>query len=118
MYKAGFIFILYGIESANKKTLNFINKNKIGDFSFNPNYRFVVDWIAWLELSQQKGRFVYINQALIQHRIHEKSATTNEMKDGARTREEKEILSIIWGKWRGGIIAFVYQLSHFQNQTK
>ncbi|MEI6265720.1 MAG: glycosyltransferase family A protein [Sphingobacteriia bacterium] len=92
------------------------NKNKIGQFSFNRNYRFVVDWFAWLELSKQKGSFVYINQALIQHRIHEKSATTNEMKDGARTKEEKEILSIIWGKWLGSIIAFVYQLSHYQNK--
>ena len=94
------------------------NKSKIGAFSFNPNYRCVVDWFAWLELSQQKGRFVYINQPLIQHRIHGKSATTNEMKDGARTKEERKILSIIWGTSIGRIIAFVYQLSHLQNQTK
>lgn len=28
MYKAGFRFVLYGLESANQKTLNFINKNE------------------------------------------------------------------------------------------
>ncbi len=94
------------------------NKRNLGAFSFNTNYRFVVDWFAWLELSRQKGSFVYINKSLIQHRIHEKSATTNEMKDGARLREEKEILSIIWGTSIGRFIAYVYQLSHFQNQTK
>jgi glycosyltransferase involved in cell wall biosynthesis len=92
------------------------NKKQIGQFLFKPKYQFVVDWFGWLELANQKGRFVYINQPLLQHRIHAASATTNQMKEGARSIEEKEIFCNIWGSLFGSIIAFIYQLSHHQNK--
>lgn len=92
------------------------NLNMIKGFCFDTDYRFVVDWKGWLELSRLKGRFIYINKVLLKHRIHENSATSAEMKSGARSIEEKELFVSIWGNFIGGFIAFIYQLSHLHNK--
>lgn len=91
------------------------NLNMTKRFCFDNNYRFVVDWKGWLELSRLKGRFIYINKVLLKHRIHANSATSVEMKSGSRSIEEKELFVSIWGKFLGSFIAFIYQLSHLHN---
>ena len=40
-----------------------------------------LDWYAWYKISEYKGRFVYISDKLMCHRIHEESETSKTIAD-------------------------------------
>jgi glycosyltransferase involved in cell wall biosynthesis len=94
-----------------------INKYLEPDFRFSEVYQCVLDWYAWYGLAQKKGSFVFINKRLMQHRVHDASETSNQIKLGKRRAEEESILVQIWGNPIGKMIAWVYQLGQLENKS-
>lgn len=64
---------------------------------FETKFSSNVDWMAWEQLSRREGRFLYIPQTLMGHRIYVESTTVQMINnDGARTREDYEMLKKFW----------------------
>lgn len=93
-----------------------LNIEELGsDFKFQPQYTCALDWYAWYQLASRTGAFMYINQKLVQHRIHSGSETTNQLANGLRQKEELELFELMWGKRMARLIARVYSLGHKEN---
>lgn len=92
-----------------------LNKSAMPQFRFSPEYTCALDWLAWLDLAEQNGAFTYINKALVQHRIHPDSETTNQINNGRRLKEEYQIFERIWGKTIANIISKFYAIGHKDN---
>lgn len=76
--------------------VTFCQKNlKIEDL-FACNMKCNVDWNAWEIASKIDGRFVFINEPLMGHRIHEESTTTEIIEDNSRSKEDYEIFNRFW----------------------
>lgn len=84
------------------------NKQEIKNDIFTDKYKCVLDWEAWLRLSNLDGEFIYCSKALICHRIHEESLTTQVIEDNTRKIEEVEIFKQLWPTFIAGIIAKIY----------
>lgn len=82
---------------------------------FSPDHKCVLDWIAWLKLTKQKGSFTFINKKLIQHRIHQSSETSVSLNSGIRKQEEYAVFKSIWGKGIAKLLMFFYSLGHKDN---
>lgn len=74
------------------------NVENIGSFSFSDQFRYNLDWEAWLRLANMNGKFIYINRKLMFHRIHSESQTTIQIQDNNRIIEEERIFTLIWNK--------------------
>lgn len=72
------------------------NLEKLRDFSFNENLKVSLDWHAWYTIAKKQGRFTFINESLMYHRIHEDSETTNSIENNARTKEDLEMYRLFW----------------------
>lgn len=72
------------------------NAEVFADFKFDKQFKFTCDWDAWERLSKRKGSFLYIKRALMGHRIHEESATTEITQSGRRFTEEYTMLRRFW----------------------
>lgn len=94
------------------------NKQNLSDFKFIENMKTNMDWMAWLQLSQKKGSFVYLPKRLTYHRIHAESETSNTINNNARKLEDQYIFEQIWGKYIAGIIMKVYVNSYKSNFEK
>ena len=94
-----------------------INKSLEPGFCFSAEYNCVLDWQAWYQLAKKEGAFVFIHQRLMQHRVHQESETSNQIKQGKRRAEEELMLTQIWGKGIGKCIAWVYQLGQLENKS-
>ena len=55
-----------------------------------------LDWATWEKLSRRDGRFVYIPEALMAHRIYEDSVTGMLIQNGTRSREDLKMLMRFW----------------------
>lgn len=91
------------------------NRKLLGNFQFSANYTCALDWLAWYQLAQQSGAFLYINKKLVAHRIHSENETSAQIKSGTRRREEQQIFELMWGKRFAGFIGSIYALGHKEN---
>jgi hypothetical protein len=64
------------------------NTNTLSNFRFSGDYTIHLDWDAWLRMANMDGRFVYVPDILLAHRIHSGSATTIGLGRQARQRED------------------------------
>ena len=71
-------------------------KDNLGNFSFDEQSGYILDWKAWYDMSQMQGSFIYQPEALHIHREHEDSATSTTQVSNLQ-QEEFELLSAIWG---------------------
>lgn len=85
---------------------------------FTSEYKCNVDWYAWEKLSKLKGRFIYIKDKLMGHRISESSTTTDIIKQGIRTKEDYDIYIKFWPKWIAKLLTKVYKNSEKSNEVK
>lgn len=85
---------------------------------FTSGYRSDVDWQAWEKISRLKGAFVYCNDILMYHRIHENSATTAIIADNDRSKEDYEMFCKFWPKWIARIIEHFYRKGEKSNVIK
>ena len=90
-------------------------KNKCPKEIFQSNLQCNVDWFAWEKLSKINGRFIYIKDKLMGHRISESSTTSDIIRDGIRTKEDFQIYVKFWPKWIAKIFTHVYKNSEKSN---
>ena len=83
---------------------------------FKDGFRSCEDWEAWENLSKLKGEFIYINEPLMCHRIHENSATTEIIHDNARVYENFVMYCKFWPKPIAKIINHFYTKSEKSNE--
>lgn len=91
---------------------------RMPDLVFQPHFKSNVDWQTWEVLSKQRGMFVYVPQALMGHRVHEGSTTTQVIGDGGgRTGEDYEMFCKFWPASVAKLLVKVYARSQKSNQT-
>lgn len=83
---------------------------------FTSGYRSDVDWQAWEKLSRMKGAFVYCDDILMYHRIHENSATTAIIADNDRSKEDYEMFCKFWISPIAKLLAHIYKNSEKSNE--
>jgi glycosyltransferase involved in cell wall biosynthesis len=94
------------------------NVDNIGPFEFSDKYQYNLDWEAWLRLAKVEGKFIYVNQKLMLHRIHNESQTILQIQDDNRLREEEMIFTTIWNKTIAKLLMMVYRYSSHLNIKK
>lgn len=94
--------------------VTFVKKNCPNEI-FASEYKSNVDWYAWAKLSNLDGRFAFVNEKLMGHRISEESTTTDIIKQGIRTKEDYAIYSMFWPKFIAKILAKAYKSSEKSN---
>lgn len=93
------------------------NTQKVQPPLFDNEMKNNVDWHAWEVLSKRPGNFTFVSQKLMGHRIHADSATTENIQDRTRTKEDYEILQRFWPKWIAKRIAKLDAKSEKSNQV-
>lgn len=93
-------------------------KEKLGPSVFDTRYRNSCDYRTLVDLASKPGRFVYVPKKLMGHRIYEGSATTANLKDDIRSKEDREILESLWPAPIAKAINSVYVLSEKSNELK
>lgn len=74
-----------------------------------------LDWQAWERFSLLDGSFVYSDQILMRHRIHEGSETTHLIRDNTRTAEDLAMLQKFWPKPMAALINKAYGFGQKSN---
>lgn len=83
---------------------------------FRSGFRSDEDWEAWERLSREQGDFIYVNEVLMYHRIHEGSETTAILEDCARSKEDYVMFCKFWPKAIAKILVKMYAKSENSNQ--
>jgi glycosyltransferase involved in cell wall biosynthesis len=109
------LILLFG-DPISCPTVTFNMASLNNSFAFSTAYTCALDWKAWLDLSGRKGSFIYIDEKLVQHRIHEGSETTNQLKLGLRQKEELQIFEEIWGITIAKIMSKFYASGYKDNE--
>ena len=92
-----------------------INRERNPAFRFTERYRSNLDWDAWERLSAGEGRFVYLSDILVSHRVHRDTETTAAIAGGVRDQEDRDMLERFWPAIAAGLLARVYRLSYAAN---
>ena len=85
---------------------------------FKSDYKCNVDWFAWEKLSRESGRFIYVKDKLMGHRISSDTTTTDIINNGIRTKEDFEIYCKFWPEWFARLINKLYKKSECSNKIK
>lgn len=85
---------------------------------FVSDYQCNVDWFAWEKLSRVDGRFIYIKDKLMGHRISESSTTTDIIRQGIRTKEDYSMYLKFWPKCVARLLTKTYKNSEKSNELK
>lgn len=91
--------------------------NKMPKTIFKNKLKSNVDWEAWEVLSKIKGNFIYIDEKLIGHRIHEESTTSKIIGDNIRTQEDYEMFKKFWPSCIAKLINRLYRISEKNNKS-
>lgn len=91
-------------------------KENLGPSVFDEIYKNSCDYRTWVDLADAPGRFVYVPESLMGHRIYEESSTSKNLKDGTRQMEDLEILSSLWPAPVAKLIYKVYALGEKSNE--
>lgn len=94
------------------------NRENSGTFEFNEEFRYNLDWDAWLRLAGREGRFVYVNRKLVLHRLHSDSQTAIQTGNANRHREEEQIFRRLWNKPGAKLLMGLYRYGSKLSATK
>ncbi len=75
---------------------------------FKVQYGSNLDWQTWENFAAMEGDFVYVNEPLMFHRIHEESTTSGLIKTNDRAREDRDMLNHFWPEPIANIISKAY----------
>ncbi len=92
------------------------NKALVGDAPFDTKYINSCDYKTFADLSKLKGAFVYIPKQLVAHRIYPDSATTKNLSENIRQKEDFEILCDFWPKGIAKLVNKIYATSEKSNE--
>lgn len=73
-----------------------LNKEILGPSVFDTTLRDSCDYKTWVKLASINGRFCYISEMLMGHRIYADSATSKNLSENIRTGETLSILCELW----------------------
>lgn len=90
-------------------------KQNLGSSPFDTTYKNSCDYKTWVDFAHMDGRFVYIPEALVGHRIYAESATSLNLGEDIRKGEDLEILSSLWPRPIAKFVNKVYALSEKSN---
>jgi len=96
-------------------SVTFVKEN-LPETVFQKGYRSDEDWQAWELISRYKGDFIYINEVLMYHRIHEESETSIIIGDNARSQEDYEMFCKFWPKPIARFLTKLYSTSEKSNE--
>lgn len=82
---------------------------------FGEDMRCDLDWQAWERFSHLDGAFVYVDEVLMRHRIHEGSETSALIQDNTRSREDLEMFQKFWPAPIARVLNRVYAGSQASN---
>lgn len=91
-------------------------KDFLGESIFDTDFRNSCDYKALVDFARAKGRFVYIPEPLMGHRIYAESATTANLAESIRKKEDIGILETLWPRPIAKAINAVYALSEKSNE--
>lgn len=91
------------------------NMDKLSNFHFDEEMRVSLDWYAWYQISLYQGRFTYIKDKLMCHRIHDESETTKTISDNTRSKEDLFMFGLFWPAWIARFIMKFYIKSQESN---
>ncbi|MBR2586914.1 glycosyltransferase [Candidatus Saccharibacteria bacterium] len=74
-----------------------------------------VDWQAWEKLSRRKGKFVFVKEPLMGHRIHVDSETSKTLADDRRSAEDFAVYRKFWPDWIARKLTKTYKASEKSN---
>lgn len=86
-----------------------------GKSVFDTNYINSCDYKTWIDMASKEGRFVYVPEPLVGHRIYRESSTTKNIDENIRQGEDQEILGLLWPKSIARIIYSFYERSQQSN---
>lgn len=92
-----------------------LNKELLGDSVFDTTLKDSCDYKTWVNLASRSGRFVYIKERLVGHRIYLGSATSRNLEDDIRTSETLSILEMLWPRSIARLVNRVYSASEKLN---
>lgn len=90
-------------------------KSNIGSSPFDTTYINSCDYKTWVDLAMKRGRFLYCPEHLMGHRIYGESATSRNIENDIRRKEDLEILSSLWPKGIAKIVNRIYATSEKSN---
>jgi len=79
--------------------VTFVKSNIHTEDIFKCDFVCDVDWFAWEKLSRSKGKFTFVNECLMGHRVHEGSTTTEIINERIRTKEDMVMFQKFWPTW-------------------
>lgn len=91
-------------------------KPALQDPLFKNNMKSNIDWQAWEEISRLTGEFAYVAEALMKHRIHEQSTTSELLEDNKRREEDLFMYYKFWPRPVARFIEHFYQSGEKSNQ--
>ena len=96
--------------------VTFVKDNIKTDDIFKCDFVCDVDWYAWEKLSKRKGKFTFVNECLMGHRIHEESTTTKIIGENVRTKEDLIMFNKFWPTWFSKLINRFYIAAEKSNR--
>lgn len=94
-----------------------LNHEMLPDPPFRTDMKNALDWDLWERLSREYGAFCYSPRILMYHRIHEESATTENIFDNVRADEDIKMLERFWPSPVAHIINKAYSHSMDSNHV-
>ena len=88
-----------------------LNKRILGANCFDLSLKSNLDWFAWQQIAQLEGKFLYIPEKLVFHRIHSESETSHLLCSDIRKNEDYMMLQKAWPLPIANILFYLYQ--HF-----
>ncbi len=85
---------------------------------FTAHFRSNVDWQAWARIADQKGAFVYCDDILMYHRIHNESETSRIISDNNRSAEDFEMFRMFWPAWIARLLCTLYKKGEGSNHIE
>lgn len=92
-----------------------LSKKNLKEPVFSKKLKCSLDWLTWTNISNNNGDFIYINKALMLHRIHKNSETSNLVKNNIRQTEDYCMFCKFWPKIIAKILFKLYSLALFFN---
>lgn len=91
-------------------------KTRLPSPLFENNMKSNIDWQAWEKVSRLRGSFVYVPEALMEHRIHPDSTTSEVVGDNQRREEDLMMYRKFWPEWMARLLEHFYQNSEKSNE--
>lgn len=93
------------------------NKENAGNSIFDTTYINSCDYKTWCDLAELDGHFIYLKKQLLAHRIYAESATTKNLGENIRQKEDFEIFCRYWPKCMAKLLNKIYAISEKSNKV-